>query len=139
MLGAILAGGLLPGCASDAGGGAADVPAVATSPGTVALVDPASFAVTIEDQDMTTLDVRTPQEFAAGHIEGAVNIDVQDPATFPAQVAELDPTASYAVYCRSGNRSATATQFMIDEGFSSVLELDGGILAWQRNGFPVVQ
>ena len=50
------------------------------------------------------IDVRTPGEFASGHLEGALNIDVQSP-DFAAQVSQLDPTQEYFIYCRSGNRS----------------------------------
>jgi rhodanese-related sulfurtransferase len=128
------------GCSSDAD---TDTPspqsasAVTPVPGTVDLVDPAVFAATIDATDAVVLDVRTPAEFADGHIEGAVNIDVQDPAAFAAAVADLDPAATYAVYCRSGNRSATATGYLVDHGSSSVAELEGGIAAWTEAGLPV--
>jgi phage shock protein E len=57
------------------------------------------------------IDVRTPAEFAEGHLEGAINIPVELP-TFAAQVAELDPDLEYLVYCRSGRRSAVAIEIM---------------------------
>jgi rhodanese-related sulfurtransferase len=62
------------------------------------------------------IDVRTPQEFAAGHLSGAVNLDVNDPS-FDARMAQLDRTGTYFVYCRSGNRSAQAVNRMRDAGF----------------------
>ena len=83
------------------------------------------------------IDVRTPAEFASGHIDGAVNIDVSAP-DFTEQIAELDPAKTYAVYCRSANRSAVATDYMAQQGFGSVYDLTGGIIAWQSAGLPVV-
>ncbi|MGB7818657.1 MAG: rhodanese-like domain-containing protein, partial [Ornithinibacter sp.] len=85
----------------------------------------------------TVVDVRTPAEFAEGHLPGAINIDVSSP-TFAASVAQLDPTAPYAVYCRSGNRSATAVAEMTDLGFEEAFHLGGGIGAWQSAGGEVV-
>lgn len=139
VLAGLLAGGLLPACAGAPAPDASDVAAVTPSPGSVALVDPASFAATIDEPGVTVIDVRTPQEFAAGHIGSAIDIDVEDPTTFVSKLSALDPNATYAVYCRSGNRSATATQYMANEGFTSIVELDGGITAWQQEGFPVVR
>ncbi len=71
----------------------------------------------------TIIDVRTPEEFAAGHVEGAVNIDVQDPA-FDERISELPEDGSYLVYCRSGNRSAAAAARMAEFGYTDVR--DGG-------------
>jgi rhodanese-related sulfurtransferase len=138
----VLATGLAAGCSSDAdtaspGAQSQSAAAATPVPGEVALVDPSVFAATINATDAVVIDVRTPAEFAEGHIEGAVNIDVEDPAAFTAAVANLDPAATYAVYCRSGNRSATATAYLVDEGFASVAELDGGIVAWTDAGLPV--
>ncbi len=68
------------------------------------------------DSAAMIIDVRTPQEFAAGHLSGAVNLDVNDPS-FDARMAQLDRTGTYFVYCRSGNRSAQAVNRMRDAGF----------------------
>ncbi|MFZ9985970.1 MAG: rhodanese-like domain-containing protein, partial [Ilumatobacteraceae bacterium] len=57
------------------------------------------------------IDVRTPEEYVAGHLDGATLIDIKD-ASFDAKMAELDPNASYIIYCRSGNRSAQAVERM---------------------------
>src|SRR5690606_39273519 len=56
-------------------------------------------------EDTVVVDVRTPSEYASGHLEGAVNVDFQS-AEFDATIAELDPDVEYVVYCQSGNRSA---------------------------------
>ena len=107
------------------------------APGAVALLPAEQFAAAAEQPGVVLIDVRTPQEYADGHLDGAANIDLNSP-DFPAQIAELDPTVTYAVYCRSGNRSATATSYMLQQGFASPYELDGGIVAWQSAGLPVV-
>lgn len=84
------------------------------------------------------IDVRTPGEFASGHLEGASNIDVQS-SDFTAQVSQLPKDAPYVVYCRSGNRSADAIAQMQDLGFTNLL--DGGSVqeAASITGLPVVQ
>src|SRR3569623_1844240 len=68
-------------------------------------VDVPAFAAAVAQPGTTLLDVRTPAEYAAGHLAGAVNLDVQG-AGFADAVGRLDPSARYAVYCHSGNRSA---------------------------------
>jgi phage shock protein E len=73
-------------------------------------------------QDTVIIDVRTPGEFATGHLEGAINIDVQSP-DFAAQVMELDKDGEYFIYCRSGNRSGQAIAQMNQMGFS---DMDNG-------------
>jgi len=64
------------------------------------------------------IDVRTPGEFAEGHLDGAVNIAVELPS-FTAQVAELDPTMEYLVYCRTGRRADIAIEYMEGLGFTA--------------------
>lgn len=71
----------------------------------------------------TVIDVRTPSEYDGGHVDGALNIDVQA-ADFQAKVAELPMDETYVVYCRSGNRSASAIQIMEGLGFTDLI--DGG-------------
>lgn len=101
-------------------------------------LDTTQFQELTQQPGVVTLDVRTPQEFASGHLPNAVNIDVESP-TFTQQVAKLDPEVEYAVYCRSGNRSITAMEIMGDEGVQKTADLDGGIVAWEAAGLPVVQ
>jgi rhodanese-related sulfurtransferase len=83
------------------------------------------------------IDVRTPGEFASGHLEGALNIDVQSP-DFAAQVSQLDPTQEYFIYCRSGNRSGQAISRMSNMGFTSMI--NGGSVEQASNysGIPVI-
>lgn len=101
-------------------------------------VAPADGAALIESMgaELTVIDVRTPGEFAAGHLEGAVNMDVEG-GQFSALIADLPTDGAYMVYCQSGRRSALAAQAMIDAGFTQVYDL-GGIADWQAAGLPVV-
>ena len=86
---------------------------------------------------MTVIDVRTPEEFAAGHLDGAVMIDFQSPS-FAADVVGLGEDTPVFVYCRSGNRSAQAVAAMVQLGFTDITELDGGVVAWEAAGLPLV-
>ena len=88
--------------------------------------------------DLVILDIRTPEEFAAGHIAGAINIDYYA-SDFEAQLGDLDLEVPYVMYCNSGNRSSNALPLMDSIGFSEVYELDGGIQAWFNAGNPVEQ
>ena len=99
----------------------------------VQLLDAASAAAFLAENSPTIIDVRTQEEFAAGYISGATLIDISSPV-FADAISALDRSATYFVYCRSGNRSATATSKMIELGFTSVFELDGGIVSWAAAG-----
>jgi phage shock protein E len=76
------------------------------------------------DDGARLIDVRTPEEHAAGHLPGSVNVDVTA-GDFEQRIAELDPQASYVVYCRTGNRSASAVETMTDNGFDDVVNAGG--------------
>jgi phage shock protein E len=75
------------------------------------------------------LDVRSAEEFESGHLPGALNIDIRA-YDFPEQIETLDHNTAYFVYCRSGARSTAACKFMESKGFTEVVNLQGGILAW---------
>lgn len=121
-----IAGSLfLVGCSSD------------TASSGVQTVDTQTFATEITQPGVTIIDVRTPEEFAAGHVDGAVNINLES-GTFEADIAQLDPNAAYAVYCRSGNRSGQATTIMGDAGFTDVTNLgNAGFAELASAGVPV--
>lgn len=78
------------------------------------------------------LDVRTPQEYAQGHIEGAVNIDYFS-KDFKSELEKLDKTIPVYVYCRSGGRSVKVMQIMQEMGFVTVYNLQGGFLTWSQS------
>lgn len=84
------------------------------------------------------VDVRTPEEFEEGHIDGAININVNDEA-FKEQISKLDKSKPVFVYCRSGKRSAAAAAEMSKAGFKQVYDLEGGILNWMKNNNEVIK
>ncbi len=100
-------------------------------------LDAAAFAALVERPGTVILDVRTPSEFAAGHLANALNIDVEA-SDFGSKISSLDKAKTYAIYCRSGNRSAVALKSMKSAGFTDVHHLVGGIGAWQRAGYKIV-
>lgn len=95
-------------------------------------VEPEEFAKEISaDSSAYLLDVRTPEEFAQGHIEGAHNLDWLDQEEFKKDVEEIPCGSTVYVYCRSGRRSGEAAEYLCSQGFD-VVDLDGGYLAWER-------
>jgi phage shock protein E len=93
------------------------------------------FLAKTADDGVILIDVRTPGEFAEGNIVNALNIDVQS-SSFDAQIAELDPTKTYALYCRSGNRSGAAADKMADAGFTSIYNATVGFTDLAAAGAP---
>ena len=83
------------------------------------------------------IDVRTTEEFAAGHLDGAVNYNVED-GTLEQALPSLDPNANYVVYCRSGRRSAVAVDLMKDNGFNQIADLGSLEDAADATGFAIV-
>lgn len=97
-----------------------------------------SSTASIEIGPETVLvDVRTPGEFAGGHLAGAVNIDRQS-ATFDSAIAQLDPNGEYVVYCQSGNRSAQAVAVMQAAGLD-VQDAGGIAEAAQATDLDIVR
>ena len=96
------------------------------------------FAEQIKQPNTQILDVRTPAEFAEGHLNNSLNIDFQS-ENFDSQIQTLDKSKSYAVYCRSGVRSAMAAEEMSHLGFKFVSNMVGGILEWSAAGLPITK
>jgi len=84
-----------------------------------------------EDSNAVILDVRAPWEFEEGAIPNAVNVNVQDAATFMEAIGKMDAAKNYYVYCRSGGRSAQACMIMNSVGVPSTFNLLGGISEWR--------
>jgi rhodanese-related sulfurtransferase len=95
------------------------------------------FSKKITESGVVILDVRTPGEFAEGFIEGAQMIDFQS-GNFATEIGTLDKDVTYAVYCRSGNRSGQAVKVMQDAGFLNLFNLEGGVIDWANQGMPLV-
>lgn len=100
-------------------------------------LDAAAFKAKTQEAEVIVLDVRTAQEFNEGHIENAININVESD-TFLSQIESLDKSKSYAVYCRSGRRSADALTKMANQNFTSLTNLNGGTIDWTNAGFALV-
>lgn len=96
------------------------------------------FAQYITEEGVQLLDVRTPEEFEEGHIEGAVMIDYRtDPEGFVQKAeAQLQKDKPVALYCRGGRRSHMAAELLHKAGFKELVELQGGIQAWQEAEKP---
>ncbi|MDB6065948.1 MAG: Rhodanese-related sulfurtransferase [Pedosphaera sp.] len=100
------------------------------------LVDVSKADKLIAEKKVVVLDVRTPAEFAHGHIAGATNLDFRD-AEFKAKVAKLDKNQPYLVNCAAGGRSAKACEAMGQLDFKVLYDLQGGMSAWEKAGKPV--
>ncbi|OQB06711.1 MAG: Thiosulfate sulfurtransferase GlpE [bacterium ADurb.Bin212] len=81
---------------------------------------------------LVIVDVRTPEEYAEGHIDSAINIDFYDP-DFNNKLKSLDRDLPYLIYCRSGSRSSMAIDYFRNLGFVELYELGGGYNSWQSN------
>lgn len=89
----------------------------------------------IEDKpDLVILDVRTASEYEDGHIEGALNIPVQE---LSGRIDELSNENELLVYCRTGNRSTQAVDILQDAGFKKIYHMNEGITGWIEAGYPV--
>ena len=88
------------------------------------------------NRNHVVLDVRTPEEFAKGHIPGAINLDYKA-ADFEKKVAELDKSKTYLVHCAGGVRSAKACVILDKSAFAHVVNLEPGFKAWENAGKPV--
>ncbi|MFO7315318.1 rhodanese-like domain-containing protein [Rhodothermus marinus] len=82
------------------------------------------------------IDVRTPEEFAQGHLEGAINLDLMAP-DFSEKIARLDPNRTYYLYCRSGNRSGQAARLLRERGLKAYNI--GGLEDLARAGATIVR
>ena len=94
-------------------------------------LDVAAFKSKMAEPGIVLLDVRTPEETAEGMIEGAGQLDFEA-ANFEAEVAKLDKSKTYLIYCRSGNRSGQACKLMAEKGFKNLYNLKGGYIAWTK-------
>lgn len=105
----------------------------------VRLVSPADAAAiaTQSPDGLVILDIRTPEEFNSGHLQGATLLDFYEP-DFAERLAELETDVPYLLYCRSGNRSGQTAELMTDLGFTDVAEVGGGIVAWEASGLALV-
>ena len=88
--------------------------------------------------DFIIIDVRTPEEYSGGYIEGAINIDFYAD-DIRAQLNTLDKNKSYLIYCRSGRQSSNTRDIMAELGFKEVYNMSGGIDEWETKSLPLVR
>ena len=91
-----------------------------------------------DNQNFVIIDVRTPGEYASGHIEKAINLDYYS-ETFEDELNKLDKNKTYLIYCKSGGRSETTLAIMEELGFVEVYNILGGFGQWKPGGFPTVK
>ena len=90
----------------------------------------------IDNGEVFLLDVRTQEEYNEGHISGSTLIPVQE---LEARLNELPRNKKILVYCRSGNRSVTASETLVKNGFAQIFNMKGGITEWKNAGYDVVK
>lgn len=103
----------------------------------VRTIEPQTFLLKSQKQKKATiLDVRRPEEYAAGHLHDAVNLDWLNTKAFKEGALKLDKSRTYFVYCRSGKRSHAAAEYLKNKGFK-VYNLSGGYLNWTEKGLAI--
>lgn len=103
----------------------------------VEVVSPQEFRTRLnDDPEGYLLDVRRPDEFEAGHLDGAHLLNWLDTDRFKKEADGLDKFKTIYVYCRSGRRSNEAANYLAEQGYK-VVDMQGGILAWQKEELPV--
>lgn len=101
-------------------------------------VDAEGASRLLADNKVIVVDVRTREEFAEGHLQGAQNIDVLEP-DFEAKLGKLDKSRPVLVHCQAGGRSTRSLPVFEKLGFKEVYHLDGGYGGWVEAGKPVVK
>lgn len=106
----------------------------------VAFISPAELSALIADGKVVLIDVRTPEEFAEARLAGALNAPLQtfDPASIPMEALVAETGRETILYCRSSARSARAAALLAAQIKGKVRHLEGGIIAWQEAGLPVI-
>jgi len=105
----------------------------AQSSDAISVLNKNQFAEAIQGKKVVLVDVRTPEEYFEGFIEGAINIDYFNQQSFIKQISALDKKEPVYLYCRSGNRSMKAARQLVSLGFENVYDLAGGYMAWSSH------
>lgn len=103
---------------------------------TISTVKDLKARLELQNPTDVLIDVRTPEEFAAGHISGAINLDLQNP-NFSSEIKKLDSSKTYLVFCRSGNRALTASQEMSKIGLKTIYSMEG-FTSWVAAGYSII-
>ncbi|MCB0129534.1 MAG: rhodanese-like domain-containing protein [Caldilineaceae bacterium] len=143
FLTALIAIAVLAACGGQSATQPSDAPVAEAATETVAESAPLELPATVsaktvaeikDRSDVVVLDVREQWEYDENHIPGVVHIAMND---VPARLSEIPTDGTVIVSCRSGNRSGQVTNFLRQQGYTNVHNLQGGILAWQQAGLPV--
>ncbi|NCT17390.1 MAG: rhodanese-like domain-containing protein [Flavobacteriaceae bacterium CG_4_8_14_3_um_filter_34_10] len=97
----------------------------------VELLDAPTYKTAITSKNVQLVDVRTPQEYAKGHIEGSINIDFFETEVFNKKFETLDKEKPVYIYCHSGGRSNKAAKLLLKMGFTKIFDLKGGYASWK--------
>jgi len=97
------------------------------------LLDYKEFKKQVENTNVQLFDVRTPDEYTMGHIEGAINVDFKNDEVFDSFFNDLNKSDTIYLYCRSGNRSKKSADKLISLGFQKIYDLNGGFIEWNLN------
>lgn len=100
---------------------------------TVTKIDVDSFKTEISRKNVQLIDVRTPKEYERGHIDGALNFNVNDTATFLNQISTLDKKEPVYLYCKMGGRSNRAAEVLKNNDFKKIYDYSGGYDEWSKN------
>jgi rhodanese-related sulfurtransferase len=113
-----------------------------TDQATVQSISPSQFKALLDrhrgDPNVVLLDVRTPKEFADGHIAGALLLDYYA-SDYVERISALDKEKTYLIYCRSGNRSGKSLAIFERLGFHRAYHMDTGVIGWSREHYPLVR
>ncbi|UGS20076.1 rhodanese-like domain-containing protein [Flavobacterium cyclinae] len=104
----------------------------------VQVLDVSKYEKKMTQPDVQIVDVRTPEEFAEGHLENAINIDITAD-DFDTKITALDKEKPVMVYCKAGGRSAKASSRLNELGFKNISDLEGGIINWNSENKPIVK
>jgi len=110
---------------------------IADSKGVIKLVTVEEFKELDALRDVQLLDIRTPEEYKSGYIEGYRNMDYLSD-TFKEEMETLDKSKPIVIYCRSGGRSGRCATLMLEIGFKEIYDLEGGIIQWKAENNPVI-
>lgn len=96
----------------------------------ISVIDKATMKAEVIGNDVQLIDVRTPQEYEAGHIDDALNFDIKNLQLFEEQIETLNKEEPVYLYCKMGGRSARAAQLLKEKGFTKIYDYAGGYDEW---------
>ena len=128
----------LTGCSSETSGQTAEAAETVEQSAVVDVTVAEAKALIDGEGSVVVLDVRTPEEFAEGHIEGALNVDFRSD-NFAEELAELDRDQRHIVHCRSGRRSSASMEVFEELGFTDIQHMFEGFNGWQDAELPIAR